>query len=255
MEERSVYFIRNRLTGNVKIGVSALVGKRLSELQTGSDGDLELIRTEIGDEKHERALHGRFASERLRGEWFKTDGSLGEYLGIEPMRFEAEEVCEAYDPRWSRNRYLIANRVTGWRWDPVRLAIMPEPNLLACLCDWQPEDGCPVAYYADQLRRMRDWSTIKEQGWVPICWSVCFEGNGSWLSPFPNPDMKHCYGSDHTWFDQDFTCPIDADTREPIDWYSLPIQHRFPAFWRALGFDPSPFQTRFDLRPVFARAG
>lgn len=254
--DQQVYFIRNRTTGNVKIGFASSVEHRLATLQTGSDGDLMLLRVEDGGPERKRALHERFKADRVRGDWFRTSGELGKYLEIEEIEAMEIESGVAPDPRWSSQRYHIANRVTGARWLDQRLALMPEPNMLACLGDWRgPEiDGCPVAFYVDELRRWREWPMIREQGWVPIYWSVAFEGNGTWLSPFPNPELGSSRTAQKTWFDQDFTCPIDAKTGEPIDWYSLPIRHRFPAFWRALGFDPAPFQTRFDLRPVLARA-
>lgn len=79
-DERSVYFIRNDRTSSIKIGVAADPRKRVSELQTGSDGSLELIHTEPGGAARERELHARFSEDRIQGEWFRASEDLVEYL-------------------------------------------------------------------------------------------------------------------------------------------------------------------------------
>ncbi|MCC6824020.1 MAG: GIY-YIG nuclease family protein [Verrucomicrobia subdivision 3 bacterium] len=65
-----VYFIRG---GDlVKIGWSTNPRLRLSQLQTASAERLRIIGVTPGTRGDERALHGTFASLRVRGEWFRA---------------------------------------------------------------------------------------------------------------------------------------------------------------------------------------
>lgn len=76
----AVYFIKCSLTGLVKIGTAKQVAQRLAELQTGSPGQLVLIAEIEGDRAEEMRLHAQFHSLRERGEWFRYDGALREYI-------------------------------------------------------------------------------------------------------------------------------------------------------------------------------
>lgn len=150
---------------------------------------------------------------------------------------------------WSKQRFAIRNLETGAVWRSRRLALMPEPDWLACLSDAEPGDD-PVESYTRYLVGLKEWPEVKAQGWVPIYWSVAMEGNGTWLAPYLNPEFGFVT---ETWYDQGFDRPIDEKTGRPVNWFSLPIEHRFPAFWEAIGFQPAPFQERFDLRILLDR--
>ena len=66
----AVYFIKDESTGFVKIGYSDKPNKRLKSLQTSSANKLTLVHAVEGDKALESALHTRFATHRVRGEWF-----------------------------------------------------------------------------------------------------------------------------------------------------------------------------------------
>lgn len=145
----------------------------------------------------------------------------------------------------SAETYIVKGE-DGRPWPARKFAISPEPDRLACLGDWDPDSGLsPLEFYARYLQR-RDPQWIARGGSVPIFWSVVMEGNGSWLSPFPHPDFPDA----GTWSEQGWSTPVCAETGRPIDWFRLPIVHRFPEFWNQLGFDPAPFQRRLDLQDV-----
>ncbi len=73
-----IYFI---LAGTaVKIGRTANVPARVAGMQTGCPHDLRILAILEGEKKEERELHRRFASKRLRGEWFKYDRDIAVYL-------------------------------------------------------------------------------------------------------------------------------------------------------------------------------
>lgn len=66
-----VYLIRNESTGNLKIGFSTNPCKRLSSLQTASDGELKLLAFVPGTLEDESSLHLKFSFAHIRNEWFK----------------------------------------------------------------------------------------------------------------------------------------------------------------------------------------
>lgn len=66
-----VYFIQSAGSGLVKIGFTRDIEKRFSALQTGSGNRLLLLRYIDGGLRTERWLHRHYASNRVRGEWFK----------------------------------------------------------------------------------------------------------------------------------------------------------------------------------------
>jgi hypothetical protein len=81
METSSVYFILAEETNRVKIGFSNEPERRLSDLQTGSPCTLRMLAVfpsnSVGTEK---ALHAKFAKQRVNGEWFHFHASIREFL-------------------------------------------------------------------------------------------------------------------------------------------------------------------------------
>lgn len=75
----SVYFIADE-DGYIKIGHARNVLSRLASLQTASRQNLRLVATTSGSQADERALHARFASDRVRGEWFRPSPALLLYI-------------------------------------------------------------------------------------------------------------------------------------------------------------------------------
>lgn len=75
---RRVYFML--CNGKVKIGVATKVNGRLSAMQTGNPDEVKLLACTPGDEELEGKLHKRFKRLHVRGEWFKYEGSLKDYI-------------------------------------------------------------------------------------------------------------------------------------------------------------------------------
>lgn len=81
----AVYFIRSVAdTGPVKIGYSTEPHGRLATLQTSHHGELKIIAAIEGTREDEQALHERFATFRMRGEWFRVAGKFKQYLRALP---------------------------------------------------------------------------------------------------------------------------------------------------------------------------
>jgi DNA-binding transcriptional regulator YdaS (Cro superfamily) len=76
-----VYFIRAGRTDRIKIGYAVKPEHRLRELQIGSADRLTFLRVVEGEREAERAMHARFADQRLEGEWFTFDPDM---LTVEP---------------------------------------------------------------------------------------------------------------------------------------------------------------------------
>jgi Meiotically up-regulated gene 113 len=75
-----VYFIQADVGGPVKIGTTRDVQQRLASLSVAHALDLRVLATFPGGTREERELHARFASDRLRGEWFSSSPALLHYV-------------------------------------------------------------------------------------------------------------------------------------------------------------------------------
>jgi hypothetical protein len=87
-----IYFVRDSLSGHIKVGYADDPWKRLSKIQSDCPGDVTLIATEEGGVEREAELHAMFAEQRLRGEWFRGDGLLGDYVAalapaVRPLKY------------------------------------------------------------------------------------------------------------------------------------------------------------------------
>ena len=72
-----VYFIQAKESRAVKIGwTKEQLRGRLSACQTGSHEELELVAYFSGSMQDEKRMHDYFASDRLRGEWFRWSDDL-----------------------------------------------------------------------------------------------------------------------------------------------------------------------------------
>lgn len=91
----AVYFIQCGDGGPVKIGKANDVEKRLTLLQIGSPYSLTLLGIMAGGRVDESELHRRFASSRMRGEWFAPTEELRAFIAAEttlPVAPEPEPV-------------------------------------------------------------------------------------------------------------------------------------------------------------------
>jgi hypothetical protein len=77
----SVYYVRMvNADGFIKIGVATSPESRLANMQVGSPYELELMHSEPGDETLEAQLHARFQHLHVRGEWFRPDPDLVNFI-------------------------------------------------------------------------------------------------------------------------------------------------------------------------------
>jgi hypothetical protein len=114
-----VYFIVCHETGRVKIGFT--MGdptKRARSLQTGCATELAVMAYHPGTRETERILHDRFASRRVRGEWFQISDELRAYI-ISAIWAMAEATLRAGGP-------LTEWMAVGIDYSVSRLEALPE---------------------------------------------------------------------------------------------------------------------------------
>jgi hypothetical protein len=84
-----IYFVEVERTGEIKVGFSTDVEKRIKSLSTASPYPLRLLIAVPGSFAEEKLIHYAFSSERLNGEWFRGDGRLRAFaLRIASMSHE-----------------------------------------------------------------------------------------------------------------------------------------------------------------------
>jgi hypothetical protein len=76
----SVYFFE--AGGLIKIGFSRNLKNRIQTLRDGLPYDGTLLHTIVGTERMESFLHARFATDKVRGEWFNRSAALLEYIDL-----------------------------------------------------------------------------------------------------------------------------------------------------------------------------
>lgn len=72
----TLYFLRNPLTGLIKIGVASDVEQRVRTLECAGGMALEVMGVGADLGRYEKALHGAFAGDRQIGEWFAPSPAL-----------------------------------------------------------------------------------------------------------------------------------------------------------------------------------
>ncbi len=74
-----VYFAQAR-TGEIKIGVSVQVHKRVQDISQNHPYELTLVGYMDGNSRLERQCHVALDKHRLRGEWFKNNNEVRETI-------------------------------------------------------------------------------------------------------------------------------------------------------------------------------
>jgi hypothetical protein len=79
-EDCQIYFVQFGADGPIKIGRARNVAARLVSLQTASPVELVLLGVVPGSVEKERVLHSLFRPLRVRGEWFRPEAELLEFI-------------------------------------------------------------------------------------------------------------------------------------------------------------------------------
>ncbi len=75
-----LYIMRATPSGNLKIGITRHVDKRLQHIRSANYEAIELIKSVPATPQRERAVHAAFAGHRIRGEWFRPTPEILEWV-------------------------------------------------------------------------------------------------------------------------------------------------------------------------------
>src|SRR5947207_2529709 len=75
-----VYFFKENATNAIKIGRSYDVRMRFEQIQSGMPQELEFLGFMQGSWAKEKEMHSKFEHLRLRGEWFRFDQSIVDFI-------------------------------------------------------------------------------------------------------------------------------------------------------------------------------
>jgi len=74
------YFVEAMGLNAVKIGSAVDVERRVTQLQVGCPAELRPLFWQEGGEVRELELHREFAGLHIRGDWFRKEGPLADYI-------------------------------------------------------------------------------------------------------------------------------------------------------------------------------
>ena len=138
-----IYFIKNVVNGQIKIGFADSPNKRLADLQTGSTDKLVLIRAIDGDKTTEADLHAKFAVHRLQGEWFSPAEEIIQFIkGKDDKSLEGKFFHSFKDGEISWQGYVVAEQSDGYYLVQLFEWVLGEPSTqkvvhIGSMADWE----------------------------------------------------------------------------------------------------------------------
>jgi hypothetical protein len=75
-----IYFIQRTTGGEIKIGTTVRLSKRLRQLEMEYEADLNVLAIQDGGRETENELHQRFDHLRITGEWFEPQDDLMDFI-------------------------------------------------------------------------------------------------------------------------------------------------------------------------------
>lgn len=88
-EDSKVYFIKDEVTGFIKIGCTKRIPQRFVALKSTVKHPIVVLKLISGEYKLEHSLHKRFAQYRSSGEWFRPSKELMDFIaGLEHSEYK-----------------------------------------------------------------------------------------------------------------------------------------------------------------------
>jgi hypothetical protein len=151
-----VYFITNG--SRVKIGTSTNLQKRISSLALRGCDVALLLR---GGPMLERALHNRFATERIDAtEWFRLDGAVAEFISIK--QDELAQILTDVDERRDAEQAVAAQHLTETAVEPDAPAVpkvLDDPVPVPRIVLTYPGTAVPI-----ELKHLPLWELLGTRG-------------------------------------------------------------------------------------------
>ena len=110
-----IYFLQAKPGDPIKIGTTVRLSKRLSEIQQAEAVELGVLGVMDGSFADESAVHRKFLSFRLRGEWFAPDPALLAFIAAETHPWDGEDERPATPVRMDAEVVRIARIVAAYR--------------------------------------------------------------------------------------------------------------------------------------------
>ena len=153
----TVYFVADRENNHIKIGVSTRLERRLKQLQTANAYPLELMGWIVTENayKAEAALHQKYRSQHVRGEWFAiTQEDVVHELtlthGFIPKNANAFEII-------GRDKDGVPEYLGVWNWDDFEYyECCP---YCGCLCGMHFNEALSM-YHCISCDELTDFSDI-----------------------------------------------------------------------------------------------
>lgn len=160
----SVYYVLAPELDLIKIGFASDPKARFSKIQSDSPVRLVLLGFEEGDEATEAARHVMFGAYRQRGEWFRHDGTLRDFVQLlsplpvkpdKPISLNAQLVAHGISSSYSsmilsgqrkpsRSLAIHIFRKTGWKHAIIAELTDEEIDLLEKIEPWAPSRPLPA---------------------------------------------------------------------------------------------------------------
>lgn len=148
-----IYFLATPNESEVKIGFSqGSVVSRVIALQAGSPHPLKLLGVMDGDKERETALHAQFAEQRVRGEWFRGDAALLQFIRENAYPIPLEEQQDEITPariKALRDRMGMSQSQFAWR-----LGLNGHRSSVSRLESGRVKPSGPLAQLIRSLERM-----------------------------------------------------------------------------------------------------
>ncbi len=141
----------------VKIGISTEPAKRLDTLRTSHHEELFILAQGPGGRSEEQGLHRMFASERMRGEWFKRSNGI---INLINLLSSGGLVCDLI-AQWRNRERFMQRQVTA----RAKMVTHNEWDTELTPAEWQKffEDGhMSAAEYAKTLASLAAAPNITE---------------------------------------------------------------------------------------------
>lgn len=105
-----VYFVQATLSKMIKIGLTSekSLASRLGALQIGCPEELKLLK--LIDTHTEGQVHKKFAHLRVRGEWFKPNQELLDFIRYSPGLLDTANPLGERKCSWCRRKFLPSRK-------------------------------------------------------------------------------------------------------------------------------------------------
>lgn len=90
----AVYFVKDTLNGNIKIGYSSTLRTRIAGIKSGDGSNIELLFIIHGDKDTENYYHTKFYHDHIIGDWFRPSEDLMKFINEQLSKTSKEDLIK-----------------------------------------------------------------------------------------------------------------------------------------------------------------